>query len=230
MPLRVIVSYDDTANDRDALALGRLFAEGGATVALAYVRHTQESDEARERLEEHEAELMLERGARELGGEVQRHVVLSASTGEGLWELAERERADVVVFGSDYRTAPGRVQPGTSARRLLEGGPSAVALAPSGLREHGEPVIASVGVIPDSGDPSTLETARALAARFGASLAGSPDEPVDFLVVGSRPEAPQGRVMVSASAEYAIETASCPVVVVPRGVTVPFAERSAVGA
>jgi nucleotide-binding universal stress UspA family protein len=230
MALRVIVSYDDTANDRDALALGRLFAEGRATVALAYVRHTQESDRARERLEEKEAELLLERGARELGGDVERHVVLSASTGDGLWELAERERADIVVFGSDYRTAPGRVQPGTSAQRLLAGGPSAIALAPSELREQEDPGVASVGVIPDSGDPSTLETARALAARFGASIASSTDEPIDFLVVGSRPEAPRGRVMVSASAEYAIENASSPVLVVPRGVTVPFAAASAVGA
>jgi hypothetical protein len=34
--------------------------------------------------------------------------------------------------------------------------------------------------------------------------------------------------MVSASAEYAIETASCPVLVVPRGVVVPFAAPAAV--
>jgi nucleotide-binding universal stress UspA family protein len=189
MALKVIVSYDDTANDRDALALGRLFAEGGATVALAYVRHTQESDEARERLEEHEAEQLLERGAGELGGNVERHVVLSASTGEGLWELAEREGADVIVFGSDYRSAPGRVQAGTSAQRLLAGGPSAVALAPSDLRERADVGVTAVGVIPDSGDPATVESARALAAMLGATVAGSTDEPIDFLVVGSRPDA-----------------------------------------
>src|SRR3989442_6453066 len=120
---KVIVSYDDTANDRDALALGRLLADAGATISLAYVRHTQESELAQERLEEREAQELLERGAASLPGEVKRHVVLSASTGKGLWELAEREGADVVVFGSDYRTPTGRVAPGTSAKRLLEGGP-----------------------------------------------------------------------------------------------------------
>ena len=31
--------------------------------------------------------------------------------------LAAREHADVVVFGSDYRTAPGHVEAGTSAQR-----------------------------------------------------------------------------------------------------------------
>src|SRR3989454_5711595 len=98
MTPKVIVSYDDTANDRDALALGRLFARAGATVALAYVRHTQESEQTQERLEEREAEELLARGAASLGGDVKTHVVLSASTGEGLGELAKSEGADIVVF------------------------------------------------------------------------------------------------------------------------------------
>src|ERR1700694_1947909 len=120
---KVIVSYDDTVNDRDALALGRLFADaGGAPASLPYVRHTQESEQADERLADKEAQELLARGAEALGGNVEQHVVLSASTGDGLWELAENEHADVVVFGSEYRTPEGHVSPGTSARRLLEGG------------------------------------------------------------------------------------------------------------
>ena len=39
MAPRIIVSYDDTDNDRDALALGRLLAVSGAELSLAYVRH-----------------------------------------------------------------------------------------------------------------------------------------------------------------------------------------------
>jgi nucleotide-binding universal stress UspA family protein len=223
MALKVIVSYDDTDNDRDALALGRLFRGLGAEVALAYVRHTQESDQAQERLEEHEAEELLERGAHALGDGVKRHVVLSASTGEGLWALAEREGAHIVVFGSDYRTAPGRVRLGTSAQRLLEGGPAAVAVAPSNLRDRGELKVERIGVIPAEADESTETTAHALAARLGATVASSLDKPVDLLVVGSRPEAPRGRVMLSAAAEYAIQDAPSPVLLVPRGVVVQFA-------
>src|SRR4051794_4390992 len=99
---RAIISYDDTAGDRDALALGRLFAGAGAQLTLAYVRHTSESEHRREELQEHEARALLERGAQLLGDpSVRREVVLSGSTGEGLWALAERDRADVVVFGSD---------------------------------------------------------------------------------------------------------------------------------
>jgi nucleotide-binding universal stress UspA family protein len=223
---KVIVSYDDTANDRDGLALGRLFAWTGATVSLAYVRHTQESELAQERLEERDAEELLARGAELLAGDVQRHVVLSASTGDGLRQLAERERTDIVVFGSDYRTPAGRVDPGTSARRLLEGGPAAIALAPAELRNRADVRVARVGLIPGDGDETAHETASRLASALGALPATSIDEPIDLLVVGSRPEAPQGLVMISASAEYAIQNAFCPVLVVPRGVVLPFEERA----
>ena len=41
-------------------------------------------------------------------------------------------------------------------------------------------------------------------------------------VVGSRPEAPAGRVLVSPAADYAIELATSPVLVVRRGVPLSF--------
>ena len=223
MPTKIIVSYDDTDNDRDALALGRLLAYSGAELALAYVRHSQRSEDEREALEGKHAQELLERGAAAIGApEMARHVIVHASTGEGLLELAAREHADVVVFGSDYRTAPGAVQPGTSAQRLLGGGPVAVAIAPADLRSRPSVSIARVGVL-DEGDEAARATASSLAATLGATVAGEGEEPVDFLVVGSRPEAPQGQVMLSAASEYAIATATQPVLVTPRGITVGFA-------
>ena len=39
--------------------------------------------------------------------------------------------------------------PGTSAKRLLEGGPAAIAVAPSNLRDRDELTVARVGVIPE---------------------------------------------------------------------------------
>ncbi|MBV9213625.1 MAG: universal stress protein [Actinobacteria bacterium] len=222
MAPKVIVSYDDTANDRDALALGKLLADAGAALSLAYVRHNQESEIAHERLEQREAEELLARGARSLGVDVARHVVLSASTGQGLWDLAEREGADIVLFGSDYRTPAGRVQPGTSARRLLDGGPVGLGFAPADLRDQESIEIERIGVIPDEGLGAAVQTASALASKLGASVARSIDEPIDLLVVESRPEAPEGRVMMSAAVEYAIENATCPVLVVPRNTPVRF--------
>ena len=70
-----------------------------------------------------------------------REVVFGASTGEGLGQLAERAGAPLVVFGSDYRTAPGHSQPGTSAQHLLDGGAVSVAVAVAGLRTRlNEPI------------------------------------------------------------------------------------------
>ena len=127
------------------------------------------------------------------------------------------------MFGSDYRTAAGTVRPGTSAQRLLNGGPTAVAIAPAGLRDAPDARVARIGVLDEAGDGAAAETAAALARALRAEVA-APGEPVDLLVVGSRPEGRHGRVALSAAAEYEIETAADPVLVVPRGAAVHFAE------
>lgn len=217
------MSYDDTLNDHDALALGRVLATAGAELELAYVRHTTQSERSREELEEHEAEALLERGARWLGDlDVARRVVVSASTGEGLGWLAEQEDAQIIVFGSDYRTPAGHVQPGSSAQHLLEDGPAALAIAPANYRSHRDAQIATIGVIAGVGDDAAQQTAQALGERLGATVSAA-SHGVDLLVVGSRPEAREGRVMVTAQAAYAIENSPAPVLVVPRGVAIRFA-------
>lgn len=222
----IIISYDDTANDRDALALGRVLADAGGDLALAYVRHITPEDPAGEALAAREADAMLERGARSIGVPgAQRHLVVNPSTGVGLAELAEREHADVIVFGSDYRTAAGIVAPGTSAQRLLDGGPAAVAIAPAELRTRGPVSVTRIGVITEGEDTSPDQTARSLADRLGARVVNSHEDAIDLLVVGSRSAAPHGRVSLGARASRAVETARVPVLVVPRGVAVPFEVR-----
>ncbi len=217
MAPRIIVSYDDTDNDRDALALGRLLAFSGAELSLAYVRHSQGGA-----LEQKEAEDLLERGAEAVGApDMARHVIVNPGTSVGLAELAERENADVIVFGSEYRTAAGTVKPGISAHKLLLGGPAAIAVAPAGLRERPSAGIGTIGVLGE-GDDAARATAESLAAALGAGVTEFKGTPVDLLVVGSRPESPQGKVTLSASSDYAVEAASYPVLVVPRGVTIRF--------
>jgi hypothetical protein len=147
MSANVIISYDGTPNDDDALALGKMLGRGGFTLALAYVRHGHEFDPRREELAQHDAEQRLERGAALLGDpEIARHVVIGASTGAGLGQLAYSEGASVVVFGSDYRTTPGHVEPGTSAQQLLDGGSVAIAIAAAGLRTQLNGAIRSIAV------------------------------------------------------------------------------------
>jgi nucleotide-binding universal stress UspA family protein len=223
MATKIIVSYDGTENDRDALALGRLLAGGGAALALAYVRHAHEVQSGRERLAEQEAKTLLAAGAGVLGQpDIPQHVVISASTPAGLRDLAIAQEADVIVFGSEYRTAPGHVDPQASARRLLDGGPVAVALAPSGFAEQSGYAVRTIAAIGEDGDPCTLETAETLAAALGASVAERAGSDVDLVVVGSKPGTVTGRVTISAAAEYLIELSRCPVLVNPRGITVRF--------
>jgi nucleotide-binding universal stress UspA family protein len=214
---RIIVSYDDTDNDRDALALGRLLAFSGGELSLAYVRHS-----AGGALEQKEAEELLERGAASVGApDMPRHVVVNPGTSVGLRELAEKENADIIVFGSEYRTADGLVKPGISAHKLLLDGPAAIAVAPAGLRSRPSVSVNTIGVI-DEGDEAARATADSLAAALGASVREGAHGPIDLLVVGSRPEAHPGRVTISASTDYAVEAATCPVLVVPRGVPIRF--------
>ncbi|HVH52167.1 MAG TPA: universal stress protein [Gaiellaceae bacterium] len=223
MAATIIVSYDGTENDTDALALGRLFAGAGGSLALAYVRHSVEVESGRERLAQHEAQELLETGVRWLGEpDVPRHVVLSASTPEGLRELAEREGADVIVFGSEYRTTPGHVAPGTSAQRLLEGGPLAVALAPAGFREHAGAGVEKVAAVSEEGDPGTQETAESIAAALGATVVSRANGDTGLVVVGSKQGTAAGRVTLSAAAQYLIEVLRCPVLVLPHGVALRF--------
>lgn len=218
-----IVSYDDTLNDHDALALARVLVEAGATLTLAYVRHLTQIERDREQLEEHEAQKLLERGARWLGDlDVARRVVISGSTGAGLKRLAEAEEAEIVVFGSDYRTAAGHVSPQHSTQTLLEGGTSAVAIAPANYRARRERQIRRIGILADQADEAAAQTAHELAERFRATVAHGEPRP-DLLVVGSRAEARHGQVMLAARAQNAIEQSIAPVLVVARGVPVRFA-------
>jgi len=217
-----IISYDDTPDDHDALALGRVLAEAGADLTLAYVRHTQHADHDHELIAEHGAELLLECGARRLDDPyVERRVVVSPCTGDGLGWLAEFERADLIVFGSDYRTPAGHVSIGRSAQSLLERGPAAVALAPAGYRDVHEPAIETIGVLSGSADEAAIETAFSLAECLDATVLDA-DHGVDLLIVGSRPEAPEGRVTISSRSQHAIEEARSPVIAVARGAALRF--------
>ena len=226
MSVKIIVSYDGTANEDDAIALGRVFARAGAAVGLAYVRHTSEPDRNRETLVQHEAEALLERGAELFGApyaaSLTRHVVTDRSTPGGLRALAEAESADVIVFCSDSHTARRHIAVGNSAERLLDGGGTAIALAPAGLaRSDTDGTPHTIVAVPD-GDGGAADTAERLAGALGASVAPVANADAELLVIDSRAGAPVGKTSLSSSAAHLIETARCPVLVVPRGVTLPF--------
>ncbi|HXB15151.1 MAG TPA: hypothetical protein VNV44_05345 [Solirubrobacteraceae bacterium] len=213
MPAKIIVSYDGTANEDDAVALGRLFADAGAEVSLAYVRHTADSVG--------DTQGILSRGLALLGDpDIPTHVVTDRSTPEGLAALAEREQAEVIVFCSDSHTAKGHVSIGNSAERLLEGGRTAIAIAPVDLAEK-TPHVRRVVAVGD-GDGGARETAESLAAALGAEVVPVAAEDTDVLVLDSRADAPEGRVSLSASAGHLVEIATSAVLVLPRGARLSF--------
>ena len=223
MPAKIIVSYDGTANEDDAIALGRIFASAGAEVSLAYVRHAREPDSSREKVVQTEAEKVLERGAALFGStNVGRYIVTDRSTPEGLRALAERERADVIVFCSDSHTADGHIAIGNSAERLLEGGPAAVAIAPVGLGDQADTSLRQIVAVGD-GDGGAQATAASLARALGATVTPVANDDTDMLVIDSRPDAEPGRVSISASAAHVAEIASSSVLILPRGAALSFA-------
>jgi nucleotide-binding universal stress UspA family protein len=218
---KIIVSYDGTANENDAIAYGSLLARAGAEVSLGYVRHTDKA------VSDAEAQEVLDRGAALFDGTfASSHAVTDRSTPQGLVALAEQICAQAIVFCSDSHTAHGHITIGNSAQRLLEGGPVAVGIAPAGLADSaGEhlDVQRIVAVGEAGGDGSAQATAQALAAAFSGEVVPVADERADLLVIDSRADATQGRVSLSSSAAHLIEIATCPVLVTPRGVALAFA-------
>lgn len=221
MPVRLIVSYDGTANDDDALMLGRMLAEAGATLSLAYVRHAREQDPRREEIAQHDARRRLAQGAAWLEEpEIDTHVVLNRSTGAGLAELAAGEGAAVLVFGSDYRTPPGHVEPQGSAQGLLEGGRVAVAVAAAGLRTSVRVALSSIAVVGDmAGDAA--RTADEISAATGAPLVAD-GRIADLTIIDSRPDAPPGRVALDGATRSHLNSARGSVLILPRGGALTF--------
>ena len=82
--------------------------------------------------------------------------------------------------------------------------------------------MATIRSVSEDGDPCTLETAESLAHNLGAEVVETSGHNPDLVVLGSKPGTVNGRVTVSAAAEYMIELAGCPVLVLPRGVAVRF--------
>ena len=183
---RILVGYRDDERGADAVALGvdlaRLSGADlvlGTIVSAVWVEHLGERSGtavihggARE-----ETAAALEAAADELAGapglgRVERRLEASSSPAYGLHDLAESEKADLIVLGSSHRRAVGRAALGTVADRLLHGAPCAVAVAPAGHAQREDRELGVVGAAFD-GSPEArlaLRSAHALAARADADL------------------------------------------------------------
>jgi Universal stress protein UspA and related nucleotide-binding proteins len=135
---KILVGFKNTEQGRDALELGREFAQAsGATMLVASVLAPASN-----------GHLELALGAERLAGYVSAHLfepdieiegrcVKASSPATGLARLAQAEEADLIVLGSTHRGALGRVVPGATAERLLAHSPCGVAVAPGGFGGEG---------------------------------------------------------------------------------------------
>ncbi|HEY7077487.1 MAG TPA: universal stress protein [Solirubrobacteraceae bacterium] len=170
----VVVGIDGTPAGLEALALGRVLAETlGAPLVLGAIFGYEASDfgeivwpTARD------ADGWLAEAERRLRDSVAWTSVThcAPTRAHGLVDLAEREEAGIVVLGSSRRASLGRVLAGSTARRVVNGAPCAVAVAPRDFRPGDglQRIGAAFLDVPEA--HQALAFAADLADRPGASL------------------------------------------------------------
>lgn len=92
------------------------------------------------------------------------------SAPRGLEMAAEQMGASLLVVGSSATGPPGRLSPGSTAQRLLNGTPCPVAVVPREWADAGGLGTVAVGFVDTAEGRAALDAAHALAARAGARL------------------------------------------------------------
>jgi nucleotide-binding universal stress UspA family protein len=172
----VIVGVNGHQGGQDALALAKhlMDIDGSLTAARVLIRDgltgrgPSAEVEAAERARTH----ALQDAARdEPRSDSELRTVFAPSVGRGLHELADAERADLLVVGSCRRGLVGRVMIGDDTSDALNGAPCALAIAPFGYAER-PATWGEIGVAYNGSTESqdALAAARSLAAEHRAKL------------------------------------------------------------
>jgi nucleotide-binding universal stress UspA family protein len=173
----IIIGLDASEQGRDALTLGRLLADTLAAnpllaTVLPYPPEFLSAEELT-RAVGFDTEALF--GAAQEGLaplDSRTRAVVASSAAKGLYQLAEEESAIATVVGSTHRGPLGRVLPGSVGANLLQGAPSAVAVAPRGYATADEHRLRRLMVGFD-GSPeaaAALDAAHRLAARVEGVL------------------------------------------------------------
>jgi nucleotide-binding universal stress UspA family protein len=172
---KVLVGVDGRPGGRDAIALATQLMEPGShlTLACVYGGNLLFSSGAALALAagRKESERLLTRARADASLDAELATYAAPSVGRGLHELAERQRADLLVVGSCHRGMLGRVLLGDDTRAMLNGAPCAIAIAPSGYAEMPHR-LGNVGIGYDASPEShkALAAARVLAERHGSTI------------------------------------------------------------
>jgi len=201
----IVVGVEGTRHSADAIALADLLAESlGAPLLLV---HTHPSEDLSRVLDQREYEQVVHSTLDSTFFQVEAlvganrgremRVIPAGSPAAGLQDIAERERARLIVVGPSHRAGLGRVQPGSVGQRLLAGAPAPVAIAPRGYAD-GERRLEQVATAFDG----SAESSQAL--EWAASIAQSPDTRLRVVSV----HAPIAFPHVSAQGAFAGESVS----------------------
>ncbi len=175
----IIVGVDDSPRSQDAIALARALAlaSGAEVIAICAFPYDDRPEAhfnlAMRPLLQELADTTLERLCEPLvdDAHVRRLAVADMSPARALERAAREHRADLIVVGSSHAASHARLHPGSTAERLLQGAPCAVALAPLGYRTRPHLQLERVTVAYDG----AAEGARALSAGLlVARAAGAP--------------------------------------------------------
>ncbi len=180
---RIVVGADGSPEGRDAIVLGRLIAEAtgaGLTLLRAFPPFLLGSGETMTRRSQvHETERQLWAERRHHAPDAHAEIVAHTNPARALLSHAEQWHAELIVIGSKDDVPLGHSALGHTGRRLLDGAPTAIAIARRGLhrepgaefREPGaELSTIAVGYDGDIASERALEFADALALAAGAEL------------------------------------------------------------
>jgi nucleotide-binding universal stress UspA family protein len=176
----IVVGVDDSPRSEDAIALAGVFARASRGEVLAvYAFPYDDRPEAHFNLDMRtpllqSAEETLDRLCQPLDDDphVRRLAVADLSPARALQRVAAERHAELIVVGSSHAGHVGRLLPGSTAERLLQGAPCPVALAPQGHRLRPRTgfgrVTAGYDGTPESS--GALEAAARVAHATGAEL------------------------------------------------------------
>ena len=198
MQRKIIIGYDGREGSDDAVALGTRLAElTGSTLILAYaygdevVSGTVVGDANATSLDA-AAERVLRQGLRQVpyGFAVATRAIPDSPAATVLRQLAERERAVLIVIGSSDFGLLSRVLIGTVGERLLRGAPCAVAVAPAGFRDRGTGPLKRIGVCWDGSGAGARGARHGGGAGAGGRRRAAPlhRDPADAVRPASVPE------------------------------------------
>jgi nucleotide-binding universal stress UspA family protein len=142
----IVVGHDGSDSGDDAAALGARLAFATSESVLVVTVYPEENPIGIGRVDAEWVAAMRDH-AKEVSAAAQRYlesrevqaeyrVVGSGSAAHGLDDVAEAERASMIVVGSERHGVRRRISPGSTGERLLHGAICPVAIAPRGFREH----------------------------------------------------------------------------------------------